>query len=52
MPKAWSNKAERQSEHVKASAKRRGRSEPVAKRIASATVNKQRRREGRAKRGS
>jgi hypothetical protein len=49
MPKAWSAKDERQYEHIKASAKRRGRSAKVAKRIAAATTNKQRASEGRTK---
>jgi hypothetical protein len=49
MPKAWSNKRERQYEHIKSSAKRRGRSTGTAKRIAAATVNKTRRRKGETK---
>lgn len=47
--KSWSKKDERQYEHIKASAKRQGRSTKVAKRIAAATTNKQRRSEGRTK---
>ena len=47
MPKAWSNKDERQYEHIKDSAKRSGRSTKTAKRIAAATVNKERAAEGR-----
>lgn len=47
MPKAWSNKDERQYEHIKDSAKKRGRSSDRAKEIAARTVNKQRRTEGR-----
>lgn len=47
MPKAWSNKDERQYEHVKDSALDRGRSPDRAKEIAARTVNKQRRNEGR-----
>ena len=47
MPKAWSAKDERQYEHVKDSESRRGRSSKRAKQIAAATVNKQRRKEGR-----
>ena len=46
MPKSWSNKRERQYEHIKQSAKRRGRSTKRAKEIAAATVNKQRRKKG------
>jgi hypothetical protein len=49
MPKSWSNKRERQYEHIKSSAKRRGRSTATAKRIAAATVNKTRRRKGETK---
>jgi hypothetical protein len=47
MPDAWSNKDERQYEHVKESAKDRGASEDRAQEIAARTVNKQRRTEGR-----
>ena len=49
MPKAWSNKRERQYEHIKRSAKKRGRSSGTAKRIAAATVNKTRRKKGETK---
>ena len=52
MPKAWSNKDERQYEHIKEGAKKDGRSTKTAKRIAAATVNKQRASEGRAKTSS
>jgi hypothetical protein len=44
---AWSNKDERQYEHIKESAEERGKSEERAKEIAARTVNKQRREEGR-----
>lgn len=47
MPRAWSNKDERQYEHIKESARERGRSTRRAKEIAARTVNKQRREEGR-----
>jgi len=47
MPKAWSAKDERQYEHVKESAKERGRSEARSKEIAARVVNRQRREEGR-----
>jgi hypothetical protein len=47
MPTKWSKKDERQYEHIKDSAKSRGQSEKRAKAIAGATVNKQRRTEGR-----
>jgi hypothetical protein len=49
MPKSWSNKDERQYEHVKDSAKKKGRSAGRAKEIAARTVNKQRKKEGRTK---
>jgi len=49
MPKAWSNKDERQYEHVKESELKEGRSTKRAKEIAARTVNKQRSREGRTK---
>jgi hypothetical protein len=44
-----SAKRERQYEKIKASAKKRGRSTKTAKRIAAATVNKQRREAGETK---
>lgn len=44
---SWSDKDERQYEHVKESEKERGRSEAKAKEIAARTVNEQRRKEGR-----
>lgn len=44
---SWSNKDERQYEHIKESAEERGKSEERAKEIAARTVNKQRREEGR-----
>ena len=49
MPQAWSNKDERQYEHIKDGEKKRGRSTKRAKQIAAATVNKQRSSEGRTK---
>jgi hypothetical protein len=48
MPKSWSSKDERMYEHVKSSEQGKGGT-ARAKRIAAATVNKQRRREGRTK---
>ena len=45
--KSWSNKDERQYEHVKESVKDQGKSTQRAKEIAARTVNKQRREEGR-----
>lgn len=44
---AWSDKDERQYEHVKESELEKGRSEERAEEIAARTVNKQRREEGR-----
>ena len=51
MPQAWSDKDERQYEHIKDSAEDRGASTKRAKAIAARTVNKQRREEGRTKSG-
>jgi hypothetical protein len=45
---AWSNKRERQYEHIKESAKERGASTKRAKEIAARTVNKERARSGEA----
>lgn len=44
---AWTNKDERQYEHIKESQLQRGSSEPRSKEIAARTVNKRRRVEGR-----
>lgn len=52
MPKEWSNKRERQYEHVKDSAKKQGKSTKKAKEIAARTVNKERARSGEAKTAS
>jgi hypothetical protein len=49
---AWSNKRERQYEHVKESAKERGASTKRAKEIAARTVNKERARSGEARTSS
>ena len=49
MPSSWSNKDERQYEHIKASEKKEGKSTDRAKEIAARTVNKQRKKEGRTK---
>jgi hypothetical protein len=46
MPRAWSNKRDRQYEHIKESEKDRGKSDKRAKEIAARTVNKQRRTAG------
>lgn len=43
----WSEKDERQYDHIKQSAIERGRGEAQAEEIAARTVNKQRREEGR-----
>jgi hypothetical protein len=50
--KAWSNKRERQYEHIKESAKEQGASTKRAKEIAARTVNKERARTGEAKESS
>jgi hypothetical protein len=50
--KAWSNKRERQYEHIKEGAKKQGKSTKTAKRVAAATVNKERARKGEAKTAS
>ena len=47
--KSWSDKRERQYEHVKESEKKLGRSTERAKEIAARTVNKERRRAGETK---
>ena len=49
---AWSNKRERQYEHVKESARERGASTRRAKEIAARTVNKERARTGEARESS
>jgi hypothetical protein len=49
---AWSNKRERQYEHIKDSAKKQGKSTKTAKRVAAATVNKERARSGESKTSS
>jgi hypothetical protein len=50
--KAWSNKRERQYEHIKDSEKKRGASTKRAKEIAARTVNKERAQSGEAKESS
>ncbi len=49
---AWSDKRERQYEHIKESAKERGASTKRAKEIAARTVNKERARSGEARESS
>jgi plasmid stabilization system protein ParE len=50
--KTWSEKRERQYEHIKEGLLERGRSEDVAEEIAARTVNKERARAGEAERSS
>jgi hypothetical protein len=50
--RAWSNKRERQYEHIKDSAKEQGASTKRAKEIAARTVNKERARKGEARESS
>ena len=52
MPQEWSNKRERQYEHIKDSLEERGAPEKKAKEIAARTVNKERARTGEAKESS
>jgi|SRR5436190_24190115 len=49
--KTWSNKRERQYEHIKKSEKNQGRSTKRAKEIAARTVNKQRAEKGETRSG-
>jgi hypothetical protein len=51
-PKAWSEKRERQYEHVKEGLEDRGRDEDTAEEIAARTVNKERARSGESKQSS
>jgi hypothetical protein len=50
--RAWSKKRERQYEHIKDSAKKRGASTKRAKQVAAATVNKERAQSGEARTAS
>jgi hypothetical protein len=52
MPKAWSDKRERQYEHIEQSLEDRGEPEKKAKEIAARTVNKERAQAGEAKESS
>jgi hypothetical protein len=52
MPRAWSNKRERQYRHIRDGLKERGRSEDTAEEIAARTVNKERARTGEARESS
>jgi plasmid stabilization system protein ParE len=47
MPTSWSDKDERQYEHIRKAEEERGRPEDRAEEIAARTVNKRRRLEGR-----
>ncbi len=50
--RSWSEKRERQYEHIKAGLKERGRSEDTAEEIAARTVNQERARSGEARQSS
>ena len=52
MPRAWSDKRERQYEHIKEGLEDRGRPEQTAEEIAARTVNKERARAGESKTAS
>ena len=52
MPKAWSEKRERQYEHIKDGLVERGENENTAEEIAARTVNKERARAGEARQAS
>jgi hypothetical protein len=52
MPRAWSEKRERQYEHIKDALEDKGESEDTAEEIAARTVNKERARSGEARESS
>jgi hypothetical protein len=52
MPKEWSNKRERQYQHIKDSQKERGTSTKRAEEIAARTVNKNRAQQGESRTAS
>ena len=52
MPKTWSNKRERQYEHIKEGYEQRGMREDKAEEIAARTVNKERAQHGEARHAS
>src|SRR5688500_7018571 len=52
MPRAWSDKRERQYEHIKDGLRDRGEDEETAEEIAARTVNKERARAGEAQTAS
>lgn len=47
MPEEWTDREERQYDHIKKSEMQRGKSEDRAEEIAASTVNKQRRKSGK-----
>jgi plasmid stabilization system protein ParE len=49
MPRCWTDRRERQYEHIKESYEERGRSEDKAEEIAARTVNKERAEAGETK---
>lgn len=49
MPRSWSDKRERQYEHIKDSYEERGAGEDKAEEVAARTVNKQRAEDGETK---
>jgi hypothetical protein len=51
-PRAWSDKRERQYEHIKEGLEEHGRSEDLAEEIAARTVNKERARAGETRTAS
>ena len=51
-PRAWSDKRERQYEHIKDGLRERGEDEDTAEEIAARTVNKERARAGEARESS
>jgi plasmid stabilization system protein ParE len=51
MPRNWSNKRERQYEHIKESYEDRGKSTDKAEELAARTVNKERASKGETKSG-
>jgi hypothetical protein len=52
MPRAWSDKRERQYEHIKEGLEERGEDDDTAEEIAARTVNKERARKGEARESS
>jgi hypothetical protein len=51
-PQSWTDKRERQYEHIKEGLRERGESEDIAEEIAARTVNKERARAGEARTAS